>query len=158
MTQALTGPERRASAAGLVAPPAIEELSGAELRMMFSSHPPNDLVVISNHAVTQYRKRFRVSLEIEDARRELYAAMRAGGQFTPNPPEWLFQTMSGTRTRRRNIGFMVVDDEIALPLRINTPHKKSGDQDEQPFVAVTCLYRLSPNDRRRERRVGRRTS
>jgi hypothetical protein len=159
MTQTLTEAERRASAVGLVAPAAVEP-SRAELRTIFSSHPLNDLVVISNLAVTQYRQRFRVSLKIEGARRELYAAMRARGRFIPNPPEWLFQTMSGTPTRMPNIGFMVIDDEIALPLRVNTPHKKSKDhEEERPFIAVTCLYRLSPQDRRRERRrLGRRTA
>jgi hypothetical protein len=156
-TQTLTGPEQGPLAAGLVAPVAIDELSHAELRTIFSSHPLNVLVVISNLAVTQYRQRFRVSLEIEGARRDIYAAMRARGQFTPNPPEWLFQTMSGTRTRMGNIGFMVLDDEIALPLRVNTPHKKPKDHEERPFIAVTCLYRISPQDRRRERRgLGRR--
>lgn len=135
MTQVAGEPKRT------TAVPALIDLSRPELRTLFSSHPLNNLVVISNHAVERYIDRFRPSLEVEDARRELYAAMRARGQFTPNPPEWLFHVMIGNRVRRTNIGFIVVDHETALPLRVNTPRKASRHHDERPFVAVTCLYR-----------------
>lgn len=122
--------------------PAAPEMNRAELRRFFASHPLNNLVVISNHAVDRYRKRFRVVLEIEAARRELYAAMRARGQFTPIPPQWLFQVASGKQLRKANVGYMVIDDELAMPLRPNTPRQASPDK-EQPYIAVTCLYRLS---------------
>lgn len=132
---------RPRTTAGPVAPVALE-LSRGELRQLFSSHPLNNLVVISKHAIDRYRKRFRDELEIEDARYEVYAAMRTRGQFTPIPPEWLFQVARSKSVAKMSIGFIVIDDEIALPLRVNTPHRKSTDQQEQPYVAVTCLYRL----------------
>jgi hypothetical protein len=118
------------------------ELSRSELRLLFSKHPLNNLVVISNHAIDRYRERFRDELETEDARRELYAALQGRGQFTPIPPEWLFQVASSKWIAKMKVGFIVIDDEVAMPLRVNTPHQQPTDQRERPYVAVTCLSRL----------------
>jgi hypothetical protein len=123
-------------------PEAPAEPTRAELRRFFASHPLNNVIVISNHAVDRYRKRFRPQLDNEEARVEVYASMRKRGLFTPIPPQWLFFTPSVKQVSRANIGYVVIDDDLAMPLRLNTPRKKLTDRRPQPYVAVTCLYRV----------------
>ena len=122
-------------------PQAPAEPTRAELRRFFASHPLNNVIVISNHAVDRYRKRFRPKLDNDEARVEVYASMRERGQFTPIPPQWLFFTQSIKGTGKANIGYIVIDDDLAMPLRPNTPRKESTRR-PQPYVAVTCLYRV----------------
>jgi hypothetical protein len=76
------------------------------------------------------------------AKGELYAAMRERGQYTPIPPEWLVYVDRTKRARKANSGFIIIDDEIAMPLRVNSMRPTSGGRRPQPYVAVTCLYRL----------------
>lgn len=124
------------------APAAATDPTRAELRRFFLTHPLNNVIVISNHAVARYRKRFRPQLDTGEARAEIYASMRERGQFTPVPPQWLFFTTSVKRVSKANIGYIVIDDDLAMPLRPNTPHQKHIGRRPQPYVAVTCLYRL----------------
>jgi hypothetical protein len=123
-------------------PAPTEGDSFADRRTYFKKHPLNNIVVISNHAIDRYRERFRPELDNLGCRRVLYGAMRARGRFTPVPPEWLY-SVAGAKQRisRANVGYILIDDLIALPLRRNEEKKVRDPSERQPrpFIAVTCL-------------------
>lgn len=117
--------------------------SRQELRAIFARKPLNNLVRISGHAVDRYRARFRSDLPSGTAKGRLYAAMRERGQYTPILPEWLVYVDKTKRVRKSNCGYIIIDDEIALPLRANTMLRATGEgRRPQPYVAITCLYRF----------------
>jgi len=130
--------------------PALPE-SRAELRRFFAEQPLNNVILISNHAIERYRYRFGPKLEMGEAKARLYAAMRERGQFSPFPPEWLYSASKKVKNLTSgNVGYIVVDDELAMPLRLNTMRSASTAQGRtpQPYVAVTCLYRAEDRSAR----------
>ncbi len=116
--------------------------SRQQLRAFFAGKPLNSLVRISGHAIERYQARFRPDLEIGAAKGVLYAAMRERGQYTPLPPEWLVYVDKTKRVNNIQSGYIIIDDEIALPLRANTMRVTGEGRRPQPYVAVTCLYRF----------------
>lgn len=130
--------------------PALPE-SRAEFRQFFAQQPLNNVVLISNHAIVRYRERFGSGMEMGEAKGRLYTAMRERGQYSPFPPEWLYSATKKVKNLTRgNIGYIVVDDELAMPLRINTMRSVLSAQGRtpQPYVAVTCLYRAEDRSAR----------
>jgi hypothetical protein len=132
-------------AAAAVATPCDGGDSGAsrarrELRTFFAEHADhlNRIVVISDHAIDRFRERVRSELSNLDCRRVLYASMRRRGQFTPMPPQWLFHAAKD-KVSRENIGYIVIDDWIALPLRVNVEERPEPRSEAKPYIAVTCL-------------------
>ena len=137
----MTASRHTANADGTVrnGPAEAPKYTPQQLRVFFKRAQLNDVVVISNHAIDRYRERFRPELSNLDCRRVLYAAMRDRGQFTPIPPEWLFHAEK-VEVSRENIGYIVIDDTIALPLRANIEKRqKEGERRARPYIAVSCL-------------------
>jgi hypothetical protein len=102
------------------------------------------VIGITGHAVERYRERCQPDLDIQEAKRALYEKLRErdAAVFSPARPPWLVPLNRHT-TRVMNIGYIVIDDEIALPLRENKAPQKAGRRDSpQPFAVITCLYRF----------------
>lgn len=98
-------------------------------RAFATKRPLKQLVRLSTHCLDRYRDRFSPEGSHGEVKQELYSRLSDGG-FSLSPPSWL---VSSNKTA---IGFIIIDDDIALPLRIDRPRIK------QPFVAVTTLYRI----------------
>jgi hypothetical protein len=119
--------------------PKAPEYTPRQLRAFFKRARLNDVVIISNHAIDRYRERFQRELSKLDCRRGLYAAMRDRGRFTPSPPKWLFHAVQ-LEVSRENVGYIVIDDAVALPLRANIEKRPGvGGRRARPYIAVSCL-------------------
>lgn len=94
---------------------------------------------LSNHAVQRFKERFGSRFDrYEVARAQLRARLDDGlVWFSKEQPTWIVM-VERTKMRKpiadNHVGYLVIDDEIALPLR-------KGQQRSSPYYAVTCLTR-----------------
>lgn len=95
----------------------------------------------SAHAVERYRERVRPDLDAEQAKRVLYELFEIA-TFSRKRPDWLIQVPATSQVDDA-LGYVVIDEEIALPLRETKgrPTRK-GHVPFQPFYVVSCLTRL----------------
>jgi hypothetical protein len=98
-------------------------------------------VVLSGHAVSRYRRRLRPGLNHAQARRELYGRLRSEGEFAPTRPRRLIAVPSVGGPTTGNLGYVIIDEDVALPIRIDRAPAIGGHPPPQPFVAETCLVR-----------------
>lgn len=97
------------------------------------------VVGISKHAVERFRQRFEPDCDFGEAKRRLYMRLHRAVYF-PERPSWLVH-VGRTKADVRNVGYLVVDEEIALPLRDSVARRLEGRFPPQPLTVVTCLYR-----------------
>lgn len=107
-----------------------EPITRSALRDVFAGDTDvSGLIRLSRHCVERYHERFKPGLSINSARGDLYRRMREAGIFTAEKPRWILMTNTAA------LGWIVIDDDIALPIREDTGGHHS-------LVAVTALYRL----------------
>lgn len=99
------------------------------------------LVGACAHAVERFRERVRPDLDPEEAKVTLYRLFEVAA-FSRRRPRWLVH-VPATSEEAETLGYVVVDDEIALPLRETRGRPtREGHVPFQPFYVVTCLTRL----------------
>jgi hypothetical protein len=90
----------------------------------------------SKHAVNRYRARCRPDLRLGLARQDLRKRVLDSGVISVTAPPWLHQTPAvRADTRTGANAYIIVDDEIALPLRFDDERGHG-----LPYV-LTCLSR-----------------
>jgi hypothetical protein len=95
-------------------------------------------VGISRHAAERYRDRFGNDRDkLDRARDQLRARLDSGVvTYCRERPSWLVIVPPvGGRNPENSAGFLIVDDEMALPLR-------EGTSRSHPYYAVTCIARI----------------
>jgi hypothetical protein len=92
-------------------------------------------VLISGHAVEQYRHRVKPALDLDAARAEL-AQLVAVGEITSAEPPWV-------RAAKPAPFYLVVGDALALPL------KPQGEG----WIATTCVANTTYTPTRRAQRA-----
>jgi hypothetical protein len=95
-------------------------------------------VGISRHAAERYRERFGNDRDsIDRARDQLRARLENGVvTYCRERPSWLVIVPKvGGQNPENPAGFLIVEDEIALPLR-------EGTSRSHPYYAVTCIARI----------------
>ncbi len=98
------------------------------------------IVLLSGHAVSRYRERFEPDESFNRARDVLARRVRDDGEYTATRPPWISLNPDAPRTP--GVGWVVIDDEIALPMRENNAPRTPGQaKPPPPFAAITCLYR-----------------
>ena len=96
-------------------------------------------ITLSNHAVERFKERFGSRFDrFEVASAQLRARLDDGAVwFSAEQPSWIAMVPK-TKMRKpiadNHVGYLVIDDEIALPLR-------EGERRSNPYYAVTCLTR-----------------
>jgi hypothetical protein len=93
---------------------------------------------ISRHAAERYRERFGDEAEdLEAARDRLRARLEFGEvTFSRERPSWLvIVPRVGRQIAENSAGFLLVDEEMALPLR-------KGTSETHPYYVVTCIPRI----------------
>ena len=99
------------------------------------------VLALAGHTVERYRQRFEPECDFAEAKRRLYARIHRG-VYSPERPTWLVHVPKVKDSQQRhNVGYLVVDDELILPLRDNLAPVLPGRFPPQPLTAVTCLYR-----------------
>ncbi len=98
------------------------------------------IVSVSGHAVSRYRERFDPDLNFPKAREALSRRIRDEGEYVTARPSWI--ALNPDVPRAPGAGYIVIEDEIALPIRENNAPRTPGQaQQPPPFAVVTCLYR-----------------
>jgi hypothetical protein len=95
-------------------------------------------VGISRHAAERYRERFGNARDnLDRARDQLRAHLENGAvTYCRERPSWLVIVPKvGGQNPENSAGFLIVDEEIALPLR-------KGTSRSHPYYAVTCIARI----------------
>jgi hypothetical protein len=95
-------------------------------------------VALSPHAVDRYLSRFEPDCDRDEARRRLYMRMHRA-RYSPVRPGWL--RPPDVPSPHENVGYLLIDDRIALPLRDNDAAASSRGSGEAPLMVVTCLCR-----------------
>ena len=93
---------------------------------------------ISRHAAERYRERFGNAGDSIDAARDQLRARLDDGRvrFCRERPRWLvIVSKVGGQNAENSAGFLLVDDEMALPIR-------KGTSQSHPFYIVTCIARI----------------
>jgi hypothetical protein len=102
-----------------------------------------DLVAVTKHAVERFRQRTGPDLGEGEARSELYTCIGRSA-YSPRRPDWLppwYARNAGDHETIENHGFLVVDDDLAMPLRARTVPASPGRKPPRPLTVVTVLYR-----------------
>lgn len=92
---------------------------------------------ISRHAAERYRERFGNDRDALDVARDQLRARLDNGSvtFSRQRPSWLvIVPRVGGQIAENSAGYLIVDDEIALPIR-------KGTSRTHPYYIVTCMYR-----------------
>jgi hypothetical protein len=97
--------------------------------------PLRDTVVVSGHAVEQYRHRVKPALDVDAAGAELKRLV-AVGEITRVEPGWLHAAKAAPF-------YLVVGDALALPLK-----RQAGG-----WIATTCLAKTTYTPTRRAQRA-----
>jgi hypothetical protein len=97
--------------------------------------PTCEAVLISEHAVEQYRHRVKPGLDLDAARAEL-TRLVAVGEITPVEPAWV-------RAARPAPFYLVLGDALALPLK-----PQAGG-----WIATTCVTKTTYTPTRRAQRA-----
>jgi hypothetical protein len=99
-------------------------------------------VGVARHAALRFHERFEPSGSLLAARKVLFGRFPEG-VYHPSRPGWLPHMGDNGYLGRRleNVGFLVIDDEMALPLRESKSLESTRDPHPPPLTAVTCLYR-----------------
>lgn len=95
-------------------------------------------VALSPHAVDRYHSRFEPDCDRDEARRRLYMRMHRAS-YSPVRPGWLLPP--DPPSPHENVGYLLIDEEIALPLRDNDAAARWQGSGEAPLMVVTCLCR-----------------
>jgi hypothetical protein len=93
---------------------------------------------VSRHAAERYRERFGSDRDdLEVARDQLRARLDNGCvTYCRERPRWLvIVSKVGGQNAENSAGFLIVDDEIALPIR-------RGTSRTHPYYIVTCIARI----------------
>lgn len=121
-----------------VASPGREGVSTANTRSGWGHRFGISEPGISRHAAERYRERFGEETEsLESARDGLRARLEYGKvTFSRKRPSWLVivPRVAG-QIAENSAGFLLVDDEMALPLR-------RGTSQTHPYYVVTCIARI----------------
>ena len=112
----------------------------ATVSAMTPPAPNPDEVMVSAHAVEQYRDRVKPGLEPDAARAEL-EHLRALGQVRTEPPGWV-------NPARPAAYYLLLGDEIVLPLA----------PEADAWVATTCVTKRTLTPTRRAAKSARRAS
>lgn len=100
------------------------------------------VVALARHTVERYQERFERDCDFAEAKRRLYARLHRAA-YSPERPAWLVHVPKVKDPRQRhNVGYLVIDDEIVLPIRDSKAPALPGRFPPQPLTAVTCLYRI----------------
>lgn len=105
-----------------------------------SSLPTRDAVLISGHAVEQYRYRVKPALDLDAARAEL-TRLVAVGEITSIEPSWMHAAKPAPF-------YLLVGDALALPL------KSQGGG----WIATTCVAQTTYTPTRRAQRAAYKNS
>jgi hypothetical protein len=131
-------------------PPARETEQTAELdpelrRRLEAGQIGGDLIAVTKHAVERFQLRAGSDLSFSDAKSELYTSIRRS-TYSPRRPDWLlpwYARNAGDQEKIENHGFLVVDDDLAMPLRARTVPASPGRKPPRPLTVVTVLYRYA---------------
>jgi hypothetical protein len=102
--------------------------------------PAAQTVAVSAHAVEQYRDRVKPGLGVDAARGEL-ERLRAMGDISPHPPDWL-------KTATPTPYYLLIADAAVLPLL------PQGDG----WIATTCVTQRTLTPTRRSAKSARKAS
>jgi hypothetical protein len=100
---------------------------------------------VTNHAVEQYWKRVRPSLDLQQAELELLHILPTVGTWTTERPEWV-DSEGADR-------FLLLGDDVCFPMVLETVRETQ----KEIWVATTCIPRgiLSYAERRERNRAHR---
>jgi hypothetical protein len=102
-----------------------------------------EVVRIATNAIECFRDRSEPDLSVRQAQARLSERLMVSGAYLPERPTWLPRPDQGRRRKLVNLGFVVVGEEFALPLRESVePSQADGASlgPVPPLTMVTCLY------------------